>query len=67
MDFHFGELLRSIALAQVELAQLSHNPRDKGDELNIEATEAYQRALWPSVGERDWCGEYISRESDGEK
>lgn len=58
MDFYFGELLRSIALAQMELSTLSFNPKDRGDILNVEATEAYQRDLWPSVKPTDWCGEF---------
>jgi len=26
--------------------------------VNVDARDAYQRAYWPSVEERDWCGEF---------
>jgi len=58
-DFHFGELLEAIAVAQLKLADMEDYYKDDSmHAINTEATEAFQRSVWPRVEEDDWCGEY---------
>jgi len=51
-------MLRTIAYAQLEIAQMVVK---EDDEVNVEATEAYERSAWPEVKDNDWCGEWKPR------
>lgn len=58
--FHIGELIRDIAW-NIYIEKIGEEP-DKYSDLQKEATEANDYAVWPEVDHDDFCGEWESRE-----
>jgi hypothetical protein len=56
MLFYLGELLRDVAWSVRASANIEAPSKD--DELNKEATEVWDYAVWPEVEPDDWCGEW---------
>jgi hypothetical protein len=57
LDIHNSELLRTIAWAVSQAAQI-----DQDYDMNFEATECSSEP-WPQVKPNDWCGEFKIKET----
>jgi hypothetical protein len=54
--FYIGELLRDLAWCVHVMSNVE--APSKYDDINKEATEAVDYAMWPEVELDDWCGEW---------